>query len=154
MGWFSNLFSKLKESDDSTESAELSIPVSDEKEDAFPDSAKPKKAEVFAPNAPALRDGLLIRPTLSFNTQDIPYLSGAHVMHDGTHVITVNEIGRKLLSMSDGTTTINDMVEMLGLEKNASEVGLFFVALGKSGYLKNRIEINLYETKSFVEEHV
>lgn len=117
-----------------------------------PDIDKSRPSEVFAPDAPVLRDGLLIRPTISFRSPSIPYFSGAHVMHEETHVITVNEIGRELLDMADGTNTLNDMVELLGLEKNASEVGLFFVALGEAGYLKNRIEITLYENKRYVEE--
>jgi len=148
MGLHANMFSKRKKYDDSMMCPELSELVADGSEGNSHGIAKgiPKSPEyeMFAPDAPALRDGLTIQPTLSYNSQDIYYLTGAHVFHDGTHVFTVNETGRELLCMANGQTTIDDMAEMLGMEEHASEVGLFFVALGKSGYLKNRIEINLY----------
>lgn len=151
MGWFSRLFLKRKVTDASTVCAEPVVSVA-ENEDTSPDIAEKPEPEVFAPNAPALRDGLIIRPILSFNSQNTIHFSGAHVTHDDMLVITVNEIGRELLSMADGKTTIDEMVETLGLKQNASEVGLFFVTLGQAGYLKNRIEIELYETRKFIEE--
>ncbi|MDR1664049.1 MAG: PqqD family protein [Clostridiales bacterium] len=120
-------------------------------------SSAPKPAsalEVFAPNAPALVDKLIISPILSFDEKNMPVFSGAHVMRDGTRVITVNEIGRELLRMADGKTTIDEMIEAFELERIASEVGMFFVTLGQAGYLKNRIEIELYENRTYVEGRV
>ncbi|MCL2813443.1 MAG: hypothetical protein FWD23_02465 [Oscillospiraceae bacterium] len=105
--------------------------------------------------APILRDGLYIKPSISYDneTNEI-YITGAQVFYNGIKVFTVNELGRRLLIMADGVITINEMINKLDLHKNASDVGMFFVTLGQAGYLKNRIEIKLYENKNFVEEYV
>lgn len=101
---------------------------------------------------PILKAGLTIRPMLSLEDEgNVAYPTGARALYNGAEVLTVNETGRRLLDMADGTVTIAEMVASLGLHETASEVGMFFVTLGQAGYLENRVEIELYETKSFVE---
>ncbi|MCL2337250.1 MAG: hypothetical protein FWC60_07500 [Firmicutes bacterium] len=101
---------------------------------------------------PVLQDGLIIRPqfTVDLATMSI-YSSGADVFYQGTKVFSVNETGRQLLSLADGTLSIAEMVRELHLEENDSEAAMFFVTLGQSGFLKNRIEIEIYATKDFKE---
>jgi len=96
---------------------------------------------------PILKDGLTIKPRLVFEEETaLVYMVGADVFLDGALVFTVNEIGRELLKMADGSVTVDAMAESLGLATTASEVGMFFVKLGQAGYLKNRMEIVLFET--------
>lgn len=98
---------------------------------------------------PALKKGMTIKPRLMFtHGTDTLYFVGAHVFCGDTEVFSVNETGRQLLEMADGTVTLDEMITKLGLEKTAPDVGLFFVTLGQSGYLENKIEIMLYETRS------
>jgi len=152
MGLFSKLFSRQKKTGGDIIRAVPTSAADGKKEDISHGAAEKSEPEIFVPNAPALMDGLQIQPSLSFDIQDIPYLSGARVLHDGTHVITVNEPGRALISMADGKTTVDEMIERLGIdEENAFEAAMFFVALGKAGYLKNKYEIRLYENNEFIE---
>jgi hypothetical protein len=96
---------------------------------------------------PVLKDGLTIKPVMSLNLRtDSVYLKGARVFLNGIEVFTVNEMGRRLLSMADGTATLGDMIKELNLEKNAADAGMFFITLGEAGFLKNKVEIMLYET--------
>jgi hypothetical protein len=57
----------------------------------------------------------------------------------------VNSTGGKLLRLADGSVALNDIVKAANMEKNASDVALFFVFLGEYGYLKNRVEVKLFE---------
>ncbi|MDR1540446.1 MAG: PqqD family protein [Clostridiales bacterium] len=86
---------------------------------------------------PILQDGLDIKPNSS----------GASVFYDGQVMFTVNETGYKLLKLADGTKSVDSIVKNACLENSASDVGMFFVSLGKAGYLKNRVEIQLYENR-------
>jgi len=105
-------------------------------------------------NTPMLRDGLQIKPAISFKVKDNTngvYITGAHAFYNGTKVFTVNELGMELLGMADGMTTVDEMIVKLDLYEQRSDVGMFFVALGQAGYLKNRFEIKLYETENIAE---
>jgi hypothetical protein len=86
---------------------------------------------------PLLQDGLVIASTAS----------GAEVLHDGEVMFTVNESGRTLLHLANGTKTLNAIIETAGLQDSAVDVGMFFVGLGEAGYLKNRVEIELFENE-------
>ena len=100
---------------------------------------------------PILQDGLTILPTFDFDVETMSLdLSGADVFYGGTKVFSVNEMGRRLLGMADGTRTVDEMVKILKMEKNASEAGMFFVTLGQSGYLKNKVEVVIYETEGSI----
>jgi hypothetical protein len=74
-------------------------------------------------------------------------------MYNNILVFKVNEIGRQLLKMTDGKTTIDEMIRTLDLDEYASDIGMFFVTLGQNGYLKNRVEIILFETVNPTEEY-
>jgi hypothetical protein len=114
------------------------------------DSMKKNTADIVGP---VLVSGLSIKPLLSISSEhNTFYLSGAQVFFDGTEVFSVNETGRLLLNMADGSITVIEMVKRLGLEKDASDVGMFFVTLGQAGYLMNRVEIELYETHRYMED--
>jgi len=105
--------------------------------------------EADSPDAigPVLQDGLKIRPKLRFDFEtNSLYPAGADVYFADTKVLSVNEMGRQLLEMADGTVTIDEMAQELDMKKTSAEIGMFFVTLGQSGYLKNRIEIMLYES--------
>ena len=94
---------------------------------------------------PVLQDGLKIRPQVSYNleTNDL-YCIGAEVFADDIKVMTVNEMGRKLLNMANGTFTFDEMAKSLDSKIAIADIHMFFVRLGESGYLKNRVEITLY----------
>jgi len=95
---------------------------------------------------PVLQDGLSIKPHLAFDLQRNQIApSGAEVYYNGALVLSVNETGRRLLCMADGAVTLGQMAEAVDLEMTAGEVGLFFVHLAQAGYLKNRIDMTLYE---------
>lgn len=85
---------------------------------------------------PLLQKGLFVAPTAS----------GANVSYGGQLLFTVNETGRKLLALADGTNCLDTIIKESGTEKNADETCMFFVTLGKAGYLQNRVEVRLYES--------
>lgn len=117
-----------------------------------PEACKAPRTDAAAAVGPILKAGLSIRPMLSLEDEtNVAFPTGARVLYNGTEVFTVNEAGRRLLGMADGTVPVVEMVARLGLYETASEVGMFFVALGRAGYLENRVEIELYETKTFAE---
>jgi hypothetical protein len=104
---------------------------------------------------PVLADGLTINPKFVFDGDATAgYRMGADVFLGDTLAFTVNEIGRRLLDMADGTVTLEEMVKIFDLEINASEAGMFFVTLSEAGYLKNRVAIKLFERMKFIEECV
>jgi hypothetical protein len=111
-----------------------------------------KEVDTVSAPGPILKDGLAIRPRFTFDSETVlAYPAGADVFQSGELVFTVNEIGRKLLNMADGTVTLDEMAESLELTATISEVGMFFVKLGQAGFLKNRVEIELYENKNYME---
>jgi len=105
-------------------------------------------AQADAPDTvgPVLQDGLTVRPKLRFDFEtNSLHPSGADVYFADAKVLSVNEMGRQLLDMADGTVTIDEMAQELDMKRTSAEIGMFFVTLGQSGYLKNRIEIMLYD---------
>ncbi len=110
--------------------------------------------ERYAADIPILQKGLQIRPVISVCDKTNTFnITGAHVLYNGVKVFSVNEVGKKLLGMADGITSIDEMIEKLDVQENAFEVAMFFVKLGQAGYLENKIEVKLYESQTFVEGH-
>ena len=86
---------------------------------------------------PKLLDGVCVK----INERD------AEIFFEDKKMFSVNPDGGKILSLADGRKHMNEIINEAGMEKNASEAALFFVYLGISGYLQNRVEIKLYETR-------
>jgi len=100
---------------------------------------------------PVLQDGLSIKPRLRFDYETNSLCpSGADVFFGDKKVLSVNELGRQLLDMADGTFTTDEMAIKLNIGDAAPQIGMFFVKLGQSGYLKDRFEMMLYENSGFV----
>ncbi|MBR2835832.1 MAG: hypothetical protein IKE43_09045 [Coriobacteriales bacterium] len=66
-----------------------------------------------------------------------------------TELFTVDKMGVLLISLADGTHTLEDMAQKMSKEfgqaVNPADVAMFFITLGQAGYLQNKVLVNLYE---------
>jgi len=94
-----------------------------------------------APGVKATSCGPLLVEGLSFRlTPD-----GAEAYHGATRVFAVDQVGRELLSYADGTHSLEEIAARTGMVDSAAEVALFFVELGKAGYLQNKVVVSIVE---------
>jgi len=96
-------------------------------------------------NTPLLKPGLLITTITIFDGDNIPLVTSGQVTFEGVTVIRVNEVGKSLLEMANGKTTVDEMIESLSLEDFSAEVAMFFVKLGQSGFLQEKFEVEIYK---------
>lgn len=70
---------------------------------------------------------------------------------EDTQLFTVDQAGAALVSLADGTRSIEGIAAeaglLMGAPVDAAEVASFFVTLGQSGFLQNTVVVNLYETQ-------
>ncbi|NLI21307.1 MAG: twin-arginine translocation signal domain-containing protein [Clostridiales bacterium] len=90
----------------------------------------------------ALEDFCCVGPKLKAGLTLSATATGADVRQAGQLVFQVNRLGAQLLRMADGTHTLAEMAAALG---NEYDTAMFFVTLGKAGYLHNRVEVSVYE---------
>jgi hypothetical protein len=152
VGFISYLFSKKLNSD--SEKAKSDLRAADILSDYEEYAKDAWVTETPAAPVPVLKDGLVIHPMVEFHGETHFAASGAYITYNKNVVFKVNEIGRQLLSMADGKTTIDDMIRTLELDDRADDIGMFFVRLGQSGYLKNKVEITVYEYENPMEEYI
>jgi hypothetical protein len=62
-----------------------------------------------------------------------------------TRVFSANQTGTILLAAADGMHTLDEIVSESGGQIDPVEAALFYVELGKAGYLQNRVEVALVE---------
>ena len=91
----------------------------------------------------ALEDFCCVGPKLDAGLTLSATSGGADVYRAGALAFQVNQPGARLLRMADGTHTLAEMAAALG---NEYDTAMFFVTLGKAGYLRNRVEVSVYET--------
>ena len=103
--------------------------------------ALPEKTPSAGYAGPCLEDGFEIKPSLF----------GADVYYNGAKMFTVNRKGKTLMEAADGSANLDAVIKNAGLEETASDAAMFFVCLGMAGYLKNRVEIEIYENKDEAE---
>ncbi len=82
-----------------------------------------------------------IGPLLSEDLLCIPTLNGGKAFADGELVFEVNSIGYRLLKYADGKHTLDSIVNEINRPEITENIVDFYIALGKSGYLQNRIEV-------------
>lgn len=92
----------------------------------------------------ALEDFCCVGPRLSGSLSVTGTLSGADVYCAGQLAFQVNTPGAKLLAMADGTHTLDEMAAAVGSDYDTA---MFFVTLGQAGYLRNRVEVSVYENR-------
>lgn len=97
--------------------------------------ARALDADAPEPIGPMLVDGLKI----------VPGPDGADVYYGAQKVFVVNAPGRRLLQKADGLHTMDALVQAGGGEVAAERTAMFFVTLGKAGYLRNRVEVTIVE---------
>ncbi len=66
--------------------------------------------------------------------------------HGGTHLFDVDSVGAELVSLADGSKSIDELASLVGQPVRPADVASFFVALGQAGYLANTVLVNLVET--------
>ncbi|MDL2319103.1 hypothetical protein LJC74_08560 [Eubacteriales bacterium OttesenSCG-928-A19] len=95
---------------------------------------------VGAENAvgPLLVDGLTLSPTLD----------GADVHVNGQKAFVVNGTGYALLRGADGGHTMEQLVDIAGGVASAEATAVFFVTLARAGYLQNRLEVAIVESRA------
>jgi hypothetical protein len=89
---------------------------------------------------PALRGPLLV-DGLTFK----PSTAGVDAFVGNVHVFSANQTGTLLLAAADGTRTLEQIVDKINGEIDPAEAALFYIELGKAGYLQNRVEVALVE---------
>lgn len=87
-----------------------------------------------------------VGPLLERGLELTPTLKGADVTFGGQLMFQVNEAGAKMLRLADGGHSLDRIIKEAGMEHAANDASLFFVTLGRAGYLQNRVEVMLYET--------
>ena len=92
----------------------------------------------------ALEDFCCVGPKLGSGLSVVDTLGGADVYCAGQLAFQVNAPGALLLRMADGTHTLEEMAAALGSDYDTA---MFFVTLGQAGYLRNRVEVSVYENR-------
>lgn len=90
----------------------------------------------------ALEDFCCVGPKLKDSLRVVDTLGGADVYCAGQLAFQVNTPGATLLRMADGTRSLTEMSAVMGTDYDTA---MFFVTLGKAGYLRNRVEVSVYE---------
>lgn len=90
----------------------------------------------------SLTNTLLLNPELQIQ----PDFSGAMVYFQNQLAFEVNEEGFRLLQLANGEHTLAQIIDLSGYDE--AETAAFFVSLGESGYLQQRIEVNIVETRT------
>ena len=88
-----------------------------------------------------LLKGPLLRDELTFAKT----AQGASAFVGDTEVFNVNATGAQLLTLADGTHTLDEIGAKLKGAIDPVEAALFYVEVGKAGYLQNRVEVALVE---------
>ena len=105
--------------------------------------ALPKLEQALAPTAQTAVGPLLV-PGLDI----LPTGEGGTVSYGGEPLFTVNGTGLALLRCADGARSLDAVIKEAGVAEAASDAAMFFVTLGKAGYLQNRVEVSLYEVRA------
>ena len=87
------------------------------------------------PRGPLLAEGITFVPTPE----------GVDAFVGGTHVFSANQAGAVLLASADGTRSLDEIVAQAQDGIDPVEAALFYIELGKAGYLQNRVEVALVE---------
>ena len=99
--------------------------------------------------APAVAEGPLMQVGIALYEQADGVLAG---WLEDTQLFTVDQTGAALISLADGTRSIEgiaaEAAALMGAPVDAAEVASFFVTLGQSGFLQNTVVVNLYETQA------
>ena len=90
-------------------------------------------------------DAFFLGPALLEEISVLDDPKGAAVWYEEEKMLTVNSVGKKLLEAANGKTTLNNIIKQLDMEETASDAALFYVYLGMMGYMKNHIEIRIFE---------
>lgn len=99
-------------------------------------------AATLTPNAKTA-----VGPLLVEGLSVLPGAEGADVFKEGRLAFQVNQSGAALLRYADGAHTLEDIISLGGCTEAADKAAMFFVTLGKAGYLQNRVEVKLVEAR-------
>ena len=86
-----------------------------------------------------------VGPVLVDGFKTVPTVNGADVFYKNVKMFAVNKTGCALLNKANGVMSLSAIIEHTKMEENAPGVGMFYVCMGMAGYLKNRVEIELYQ---------
>ena len=64
--------------------------------------------------------------------------------YDGEAVLVTNREGMRLMKLADGSRSLDDLIRLEAAGGNGEEIADFFLALGQSGWLSNRLEVRKY----------
>lgn len=71
---------------------------------------------------------------------------GADLYRDGDLVFKVNDAGERLISMADGITPLQTIMDHDELG-SPQDIALFFISLGEAGYLQQQVQVNFVEAQ-------
>ena len=83
---------------------------------------------------PKVRDGLVFRE----EGEDI------RAYYKGEPVLVTNRPGMELIQKADGTRTLEELLRQGEAAQNQEMIVDFYLALGQSGWLENRLEVSKY----------
>jgi len=106
---------------------------------AWRNLAGPEGDEYFI--GPILLDGITIA--------DEP--DGASCLYKDVKMFKVNHDGRKLLEAADGKTMLVNIAKKLKMEETESHAAMFYVYLGMCGYLRNYVNVRVFEKSEKIE---
>ena len=66
----------------------------------------------------------------------------------GEPVLVMNESGYSLVRLADGTRSLDEIIRVNRANAEPEEVADFFLTLGQSGWLENRVEVTKYAVES------
>lgn len=73
---------------------------------------------------------------------------GYEVNLDGEKVLETNEAGYKLMTLADGSRSLDELILQDKTGATPQEIADFYLTLAQAGWLENRLEVKLYAVES------